>query len=307
MKNTLFLALTILFAVNAWQCVRTDTQPAQGEWVCSTQIPEDYKSLERDGRPPDPMQGVAAKTKLWANGSTVTVGFLAGGGSQIERDSVRRACALISAYANLNLSVTEATTPRPDIVVAFQNSGAWSYIGTDARYVQSGQTLNLAPWALQQRGTYVHELLHACGVLHELQHPDGPCLDTAVVLEYYRRTQGWSDQQIFWNVLTRHDRSSSIYTAFDPASVMSYGAPAAHTCNKVGLSRGTAMSAGDRALLQKIYPGRGGPIDPPTGITITAAQAQELRQGAANVQNTANAAKAAADAHRAKIQTYLGQ
>lgn len=269
-----FLFAALLLALASAGCTDKVATEAErpGEWTCATLIPEDYESLERDGRPPDPTRGVAARTLLWPLGSTVTVGFI--GGTQTERDSVRRAYAEISQYANLNFSITDAPSPRQNIMVGFANSGAWSQIGINALGVQSGQTVNYPTWARTQRGTYVHEALHSVGVLHELQHPDGPCLDTAVVLEYYQRTQGWSIPQIYWNVLTRHERSNVIYTTFDLVSVMSYGAPAAHTCLKVGLPRGTVMSKGDRDLLKKIYPGRGEPpIDPPgTNITLTQAQ-----------------------------------
>lgn len=288
-------------------CVDHKAPPAllPGEWVCSTQRPQKDETTEREARPPDPLQGVAARGKQWPVGGTVKVGFLAG--TPIEQDSFRRACSLVSTYANLNFDFP-ATGPY-HIRVDFKNAGAWSYIGTDANFVQAGPTLNLAPWALNQRGVYVHELLHGISFLHEQQHPTGVCLDTLKTLAFYRATQGWSDQQIYWNVITKHVITNVIMNSYDIGSVMHYPVPASITCNGVGVAGGRFLTGGDIALLKTLYPGRGAPpVEPPTtGKTLTAAQVADLKAGSISVQQTVNAAKVAADAHRAKIINYLGQ
>ncbi len=276
-----------------------------GVWFCATELPADeVASLKRSTRPPSPLDGVAAKGKQWPLGSTIHVGFLAG--SQIEKDSVKRACTLLSTYANINFDYPESGPY--DIRVDFAQNGAWSYIGTDAKFVATGPTVNLASWALNQRGAYVHEFQHAVSLLHEQQHPSGVCYDTAATLAYYRATQGWSDQQIYWNVITRHNVNNVIMTQYDKNSNMHYPIPAQVTCNKVAIPGGRALTGGDISTLKLVYPGRGGPVPPPTTtVTLTAAQVTELKQAALNAQTATNAAKSAVDANRNKIQTILGQ
>ena len=123
MKRYTFLLLALALSLSCWQCTQeTQPDPPPGQWTCSTLIPEDYASLERSGLPPDPLKGVAAKTLLWPLGSTRTVGFI--GGTQIEKDSVRRAYAEISQIANLNFSFPDVGPY--DIRVAFANSVYWS-------------------------------------------------------------------------------------------------------------------------------------------------------------------------------------
>ncbi len=318
MKHLPLLILLALLSVGCKQSPKDGGQPPvttadtigfhNGLWICGTQHPHDIPTTERTTRPPDPLDGVAAKTKLWPVGSTLRVGFLAG--SQIERDSVKRAWTVITTYANLNVSYPDAGPY--DIRVDFANAGAWSYIGTDAKYVTGGPTVNLAPWALNQRGAYVHEFQHAIGLLHEQQHPNGVCYDTLKTLAYYKAWQGWSDAQTYWNVLTKHNVNDVIMIAYAPRSNMHYPVPASITCNGVGIPGGNGLIGNDIDILKKLYPGRGTPptdppIEPPTGtsVTLTAAQAQALYAQTVAALTAANTGKQAAQINFGQAQNMV--
>ncbi len=280
--------------------------PTNGYWTCSTKHPEGLTSFERSSQPPSPLDGVMARTKLWSNGYTIRVGFI--GGTQIEWDSVKRACALLSTYANINFSFPSA--PPYDERVSFENNGAWAVIGKDALLYTSGATINLARWALTQPGAYVHELQHALGGLHEQQHPQGPKYDTLKTLAYYRAWQGWSDPQIYWNVLTRHNTVDNTITPYDRISNLHYPTPPEITKDGVGSPGGRALTGGDINILKLAYAGRGTPpTDPPgptgTNVTLTAAQAQALYAQVLSALTAANTGKGAATINFGQAQNMV--
>src|SRR5688572_7313694 len=66
--------------------------------------------------------------KLWVNGSTLRIRFL--GGTSQQHDLVRRYAPQWTQYANLNFDFGNAVDA--EIRIAFEDDGAWSYIGTDA-------------------------------------------------------------------------------------------------------------------------------------------------------------------------------
>lgn len=257
-------------------------------------------------------RAVGAKGKFWTTGQTIKVGWLPGvSAAQIASD---KACfAEWGKWVNLVFSYP-ATGPF-DLRIAHQAGyGAWSYIGTDAKYVttQTQPTINLGFSGINSRGLdYValHEIAHALGYLHEQQTLGGVCWNEAnVIQDLSGPPNNWSEATIRFNVLTPHNSATVISNGFDPTSIMMYAIPARWTCNGVGFAGGKDITQQDISFAQARYPGTVPPPPPPvTSVTMTAAQAAELKQAALNAQTATNAAKVAVDANRAKIQAILGQ
>jgi len=314
MKNKLFFVLALLFAVNTWQCVRTDTpkpptvEPVDSTaqnfspplWFCST---DEYqpKTNER--------QVVVPRT--WRVGQTINIGFENGTPQQIARVK-----ALIPEW-QANLNYTYDPTKPYNVRIGFRVGwGSFSSLGTSCdavmRQSQNNITTNFG-W-LRADGTGAddairHEWGHVLSFGHEHLHPNrcpGSVVDTALIIRETMASQGWSEAQVRYNMIDAYTSVNSQLFTYDRTSNMHYPWPGRY-CKGGGqdIPSNRFLSPNDIASAKRIYPGV---IDPPivTGITITATQAAELRQGALNVQTATNAAKAAADAHRAKIQTILG-
>jgi len=246
------------------------------------------------------LEGVGVKRSLWAPGQTITVGFI--GGTAAQRAKVVASYAEWKKYANLNHTFP-AFGPY-NVRISFNPGGAWSYIGTDCKFVnQAYSTMNLG---FDQPGTYLHEIGHQHGLAHEQSNPHdgGLCLVWANVIADLRREQGWDEATARANMTMLRPEDVHV-TPFDRVSIMEYPLRASWMCNSIAVPGGSVLSPTDKSFISFLYPGVIIPPDP-INITITPQQAQELRQGALNVQTATNAAKAAADAHRAKIQAILG-
>lgn len=312
------------FAISIQGCKKEVTTPPVSEgatmdttglkygiWSCGTEHPRDIDldPNERSSMPSTPLQGVAARGKQWVNGSTLHIGFV--GGSALEKDSVKRAWALITTYANLNVDYP-AAGPY-DILTGFQNAGAWSYIGTDSRdkAAAGNITMNLQSWALNQMGAYVHECMHAVSFLHEQQHPLGPCIDTAGALAFYKSTQGWTTEMVYWNVITKHKIADVYYNAYKANSIMHYPVPPQATCNHTAIAGGRYLTPNDIELLRMLHPGRGTPPPPPppgpTGIILTPGQISDINVKRLSAVAAAKDAKTRVDTLNATLQRLTKQ
>lgn len=146
-----------------------------------------------------------------------------------------------------------------DIRVSFKCQGHWSRLGKEASYFPGQTTLNieLQGWATSKEWDRValHEFLHALGFEHEHQHPNNEVpWDEAAVIDFYGRTQGWSPDQVRFQVLNRGKPRQLRTSGFDSTSLMMYPVPRELTLNGYSVGWNTQLSAGDIALLQDLYP-----------------------------------------------------
>lgn len=269
------------------------------EWFCSclVPIPDDVNGAPRS------VEGVGVKGKFWQAGQMLRIGFM--GGTVAQQNKIKAAYAEWALYANLVFAYP-ASGPF-EIRVAFNSGGgAWSYIGKDALLVaQNYPTMNIG---FDQPGVHAHETGHSLGLAHEQSFPapGGYCFNWANIIADLKRTQGWDEATIHFN-MDPYQASQVVTTnTADPISIMEYPLPGSWLCNGVGIPGGTKLSDQDKAFIALLYPGVVVPPNPTT-VTLTAQQAAELKQAALNAQTAANAAKAAVDANRAKIQAILGQ
>jgi hypothetical protein len=169
-----------------------------------------------------------------------------------------------------------------DIRVSFRGSGYWSYVGTQAKHINSRkQTLNLQgldkpSFNDQDDGVILHEFGHAIGFEHEHQSPVAGC-DEEFNWDYLYTAMGWSAEEVDRN-MKRLNVSSSLSglltTEFDPKSIMLYSLDAAAFKDpgtaKCFISQPNNNISGlDRSAAQTVYPalpGAGPVAAPPSSV-----------------------------------------
>ena len=108
---------------------------------------------------------------------------------------------------------------------------------------------------LELRRTVLHEFGHAIGCIHEQASPAAAIpWNEPRVYEFYREWQRWDDDTIYRNVLQRYSAAETLYSNFDPASIMQYPVPAHLTRNGYEIGWNTELSAGDKSFIARMYP-----------------------------------------------------
>lgn len=196
--------------------------------------------------------------KFFKKDTTVRFRFLAGTAKQ-KAEAWKRFSQIDSL---VNLKFVQVTSGASEVRVRFdRGKGHWSYLGTDAKLVPStAQTMNLDLMA----GVFgdgsdewdrvaLHECLHAIGLEHEHQHPTSTIKwNREAVYNLYQTQQGWSREQVDFQVLNRKTVSSYVATAFDGQSIMEYPIPPGLANIVVGWN--FKMTQADIAFLKRIYP-----------------------------------------------------
>ncbi|MFN8440844.1 MAG: SAV_2336 N-terminal domain-related protein [Caldilineaceae bacterium] len=199
----------------------------------------------------------ADSRKLWPNGSTLRVYFL--GGDPMMQEQVMQVAQEWSQYANI--SFQQVDDPAAEIRISFEpNTGAWSYIGTDAALptLKDKATMNLG-WLKADNNTkeiqrvVLHEFGLALGLINAHLSPAAniPWNETKV-FEYYRRTSGWDEKLVRNNLLTKAkvDR----YAPPDPKSIMQFPIPKELTDGKFEVGTNYELSEGDKRFIAELYP-----------------------------------------------------
>ena len=219
--------------------------------------------LKTDEPVPGVLEAWGRKSTLWPQNKTLRVLFL--NGSKSQQTQAWKRFQIIDAL--INLTFVQAPTGRAEIRVTFDpNGGHWSYVGTDCLGIPSTQpTMNLAlragifgDAASEWDRVALHEVLHAIGLHHEHQHPQAAIpWDEAKVIAYYQQTQGWTEQEIRFQVLNPEPMNADfIGTAFDPQSVMEYPVPKELTKNGFSVGWNKKLSPQDLAFVPSLYPAK---------------------------------------------------
>lgn len=198
--------------------------------------------------------------KMWGNGRTLRVRFLSGG-SYYVRNMVRKYANIWSDHANIHFQFVESGPA--EIRITFQRGGSWSYIGTDALLQGSDQpTMNFG-WFNDNTPeeefsrTATHEFGHAIGCIHEHSQPNANIQwNKPVVYASYKKTQGWSEADVDFQVFSHYSTSDVSSTAFDNTSIMEYPIPREFTLNGVTAGMNTRLSSSDISFISRAYPRR---------------------------------------------------
>lgn len=196
--------------------------------------------------------------KKWPGRSTLRVRFLGGDTRQREMTLTR-----MRTLDNLcpSIAFRHVTGGPSEIRVRFdENSGHWSYVGTDCKRIpQNQQTMNIGLRASQSWKEWdrvaLHETLHALGFNHEHQHPRGTIAwDVEAVYAYYGETQGWSRAEVDAQVLRRSTATNIFGSAPDRSSIMMYPIPKELLLDKTqAVGWNTKMSELDISELKRLY------------------------------------------------------
>lgn len=205
---------------------------------------------------------------FWPQNYALKVRFLDG--------TTRQQAALWKRFVAIdklvNLSFTKVTSGKSDIRVRFdKDDGHWSFVGTQCRTIGSAEpTMNIALTAgvfgdteTEWNRVGLHEICHAIGMVHEHSNPRGGIQwNVPKVLQYYEATQGWTQKQVYEQVLFRYSVSRLRATEVDPKSIMMYPIPAELTMNGFSVGWNNSLTPTDIWFLDQIYPNAGHPVIP---------------------------------------------
>jgi hypothetical protein len=217
------------------------------------------------------------RMKLWENGRRLRATFL-DGPSEVKE----KVAAIAKEWEQVaNLKIDFLSSGSAEIRVSFAEKGfSWSTVGTDALTVASSDpTVNLG-WldpdtSLREYQRVVrHEFGHALGMIHEHQNPAAQGQipwDKPKVYAYYAQ-QGWSKDDVDFNIFQVYSEDSTNHTAFDPTSIMEYAIPDSLTVGSYAIGWNTELSETDIEFMRRQYPkGKAGTVELTVGAERVAA------------------------------------
>jgi hypothetical protein len=236
-----------------------DAAEDAGDEVAARERPDNVRVTPLRSSVPGRTRAAVERLKLWENGRTLKVRFI--DGDAAVQAKVQQIAREWESVANLKLEFV--TSGAADIRVSFAEKGfSWSTVGTDALTVgHSEATMNygwLEPDTDMREYQRVvrHEFGHALGMIHEHQNPAAQGQipwDKTKVYAYYAQ-QGWSKDDVDFNIFQVYSEDSTNHTQFDPTSIMEYAIPDALTVGSYAVGWNTEFSQTDLTFMKRQYP-----------------------------------------------------
>lgn len=199
-----------------------------------------------------PFRMALEKKKMWINGTVLRVKFMEGTSEQ--KDIVKSFAPEWSKFGNIKFAFTDS--PDAEIRIAFQDDGAWSYIGKDCLNIpRNTHTMNFG-W--QDKAVVLHEFGHALGMIHEHQNPLGGI--------HWNKPKVYSDlggspnfrdrETVDHNMFDTYDVGQINGTVVDKKSIMLYFIPNEWTTDGFSSKENTELSDIDKSFIgaTKNYP-----------------------------------------------------
>ncbi|OYW75464.1 MAG: hypothetical protein B7Z37_13135 [Verrucomicrobia bacterium 12-59-8] len=198
-------------------------------------------------------------SKYWgAGGVRLTVGFM----DNPAADLKARILSHMNAWnATANVTFVESSV-NPQVRIARENTGYWSYLGTDVLQIPAGQaTLNLQGFTMQTADSEFHRVVrhetgHTLGFPHEHMRSEiVNRIDREKAIALFMASQGWSRDQVIAQVLTPIANSALTATAHaDIDSIMCYWLPASIMADGIAVNGGLDIDPQDAQFAASIYP-----------------------------------------------------
>jgi hypothetical protein len=249
-ESTDQLASRVISAVFRWQTDQAES---------AAPAPARKAPKARTAEPASRAKARARGDLLWAPGSRLRVRFL--NGPPLLHDRVLRLAQIWCAYANISFEASDASDA--EVRVAFNpGDGSWAYEGTQCLTVPHDEpTVNFdelepdSPIA-DMESVVLHEFSHVLGLAHEHHNPEaGIEWNKALVYKELSASLGWKREQVDAFIFATWEKNRyPIRKPFDPLSISAYPVPAEWMKGGPGIGRNTAISAGDREFISRLYP-----------------------------------------------------
>jgi len=212
------------------------------------------------GFAPTPERIAVLTTKFWhTNGVRLTVSFLDNPPSDLRA----RILAHMNAWGTrCNVKFTETVSGGQVRIAREDNSGYWSYVGTDILSIAADQpTMNLEGFTMDMPESEFHRVVrhetgHTLGCPHEHMRAELVAkIDPNKAIAFFGATQGWSPDEVRHQVLTPIEASSLLGTPIpDPNSIMCYQIPGTITVDGQPIIGGLDIDEMDFQFMANIYP-----------------------------------------------------
>ncbi len=250
---------------------------SRDKWVAAAKRAAEVNPLNRPpverlarlvpGFQPTPEHIAVLTNRYWGpDGVQLTVGFL----DNPPADLRARILEHMNAWAeSANVRFTETATD-PQVRIARAADGYWSYIGTDILSIPPGEpTMNLEGFTMTTPESEFHRVVrhetgHTLGCPHEhMRRELVERIDPQKAYDFFRQTQGWTEEEVDQQVLTPIEESSLLGTAHaDPDSIMCYQIPGSITRDGLPIVGGLDIDPQDYAFMASVYPRPGGGTRP---------------------------------------------
>jgi hypothetical protein len=140
--------------------------------------------------------------------------------------------------------------------------GYWSYLGTDILLIErNSPTMNLEAFTMKTPDSEFHRVVrhetgHTLGFPHEHTRKEIiDRLDRDKVIEAFKASQGWSEQEVIDQILTPLEEASIIRTDWaDQTSIMCYQIDGSLTIDGEPVLGGTDINELDYEFAESVYP-----------------------------------------------------